>query len=165
MYLHVAIWMSWGIDFFFFFFVYLFSVSYFLKHFLSSHPHWSINYYVYDNFTAFRFTSVFPPEPHPLAKEKVDVARLQNFTPFCIQTREVMVQVWYHIDKFFRIWFCSVTDGVFISFYFYFLLLSSWKAQGIGQWMMYLLKRLSLLSYLKLRRGIHSGFFFGICSI
>ncbi|GLT39138.1 hypothetical protein SLA2020_133450 [Shorea laevis] len=43
--------------------------------------------------SAFRFTSVFPPEPHPLAKEKVDVARLQNFTPFCIQTLEVMVQL------------------------------------------------------------------------
>lgn len=43
--------------------------------------------------SAFRSTSVFPPEPHPLAKEKVDVARLQNIIPFCIQPLEVMIQL------------------------------------------------------------------------
>ncbi|XP_021273608.1 nucleolar protein 6 [Herrania umbratica] len=43
--------------------------------------------------SAFRFTSVFPPEPHPLANKKVDVARLQNFTPFSVQSLEVMIQL------------------------------------------------------------------------
>ncbi|MBA0618159.1 hypothetical protein Godav_027542 [Gossypium davidsonii] len=42
--------------------------------------------------SAFRFTSVFPPEPHPLANKKVDVARLHNLTPFCVQSLEVMIQ-------------------------------------------------------------------------
>ncbi|MBA0560777.1 hypothetical protein Golob_017655, partial [Gossypium lobatum] len=39
--------------------------------------------------SAFRFTSVFPPEPHPLANKKVDVARLHNLTPFCVQSLEL----------------------------------------------------------------------------
>ncbi|OMO95209.1 Nrap protein [Corchorus capsularis] len=43
--------------------------------------------------SAFRSTAVFPPEPHPLANKKVDVARLQNFTPFCVQSLEVMIQL------------------------------------------------------------------------
>ncbi|XP_012491652.1 uncharacterized protein LOC105803799 isoform X2 [Gossypium raimondii] len=43
--------------------------------------------------SAFRFTSVFPPEPHPLASKKVDVARLHNLTPFCVQSLEVMIQL------------------------------------------------------------------------
>ncbi|XWS42061.1 hypothetical protein CRYUN_Cryun17cG0136500 [Craigia yunnanensis] len=43
--------------------------------------------------SAFRFTSVFPPEPHPLANKKVDLARLHNFTPFCVQSLEVMIQL------------------------------------------------------------------------
>ncbi|KAH1082116.1 hypothetical protein J1N35_021877 [Gossypium stocksii] len=43
--------------------------------------------------SAFRFTSVFPPEPHPLANKKSDVARLHNLTPFCVQSLEVMIQL------------------------------------------------------------------------
>ncbi|PON74894.1 Nrap protein [Parasponia andersonii] len=43
--------------------------------------------------SAFRFTSVFPPEPHPLANEKGDVLRLSRFTPSCIQPLEVMIQL------------------------------------------------------------------------
>ncbi|KAG8478251.1 hypothetical protein CXB51_028141 [Gossypium anomalum] len=46
--------------------------------------------------SAFRFTSVFPPEPHPLANKKVDVARLHNLTPFCVQSLEVMIQACYY---------------------------------------------------------------------
>ncbi|XWS45420.1 hypothetical protein CRYUN_Cryun15aG0135300 [Craigia yunnanensis] len=42
--------------------------------------------------SAFRFTSVFLPEPHPMANKKVDVARVHNFTPFCVQSLEVMIQ-------------------------------------------------------------------------
>ncbi|XP_058112388.1 uncharacterized protein LOC131255639 isoform X1 [Magnolia sinica] len=40
---------------------------------------------------AFRYTSVFPPEPHPLANEK-DVNRRSQFTT-CIQPVEVMIQL------------------------------------------------------------------------
>ncbi|XVE82616.1 hypothetical protein DITRI_Ditri16bG0020000 [Diplodiscus trichospermus] len=43
--------------------------------------------------SAFRFTSVFPPEPHPLANKKVDVARVNNLTPLCVQSLEVMIQL------------------------------------------------------------------------
>ncbi|XVF17901.1 hypothetical protein REPUB_Repub10bG0164600 [Reevesia pubescens] len=43
--------------------------------------------------SAFRFTSVFPPEPHPMANKKVDVARVHNFTPFCVRSLEVMIQL------------------------------------------------------------------------
>ncbi|KAL4354660.1 hypothetical protein GQ457_06G039830 [Hibiscus cannabinus] len=43
--------------------------------------------------SAFRYTSVFPPEPHPVANKKVDVARLHNLTPFCVQSLEVMIQL------------------------------------------------------------------------
>ncbi|KAE8655090.1 putative ADP-ribosylation factor [Hibiscus syriacus] len=42
--------------------------------------------------SAFRYTSVFPPETHPVANKKVDVARLHNLTPFCVQSLEVMIQ-------------------------------------------------------------------------
>ncbi|KAL0008143.1 hypothetical protein SO802_009645 [Lithocarpus litseifolius] len=38
---------------------------------------------------AFRFTSVFPPEPHPLAIDKGDVPRLQKLMPSCIQLLEL----------------------------------------------------------------------------
>uniref|UniRef100_A0A7N2KYS5 Uncharacterized protein n=1 Tax=Quercus lobata TaxID=97700 RepID=A0A7N2KYS5_QUELO len=38
---------------------------------------------------AFRFTSVFPPEPHPLAIDKGDVPRLQKLMPSCIQPLEL----------------------------------------------------------------------------
>ncbi|KAB1213028.1 Nucleolar protein 6 [Morella rubra] len=38
---------------------------------------------------AFRFTSVFPPEPHPLANDEVDVPRLRKLTPSCIQPLEL----------------------------------------------------------------------------
>ncbi|XP_022751385.1 nucleolar protein 6 isoform X2 [Durio zibethinus] len=43
--------------------------------------------------SAFRFTSVFPPEPHPMATKRVDGARVHNFTPFCVQSLEVMIQL------------------------------------------------------------------------
>ncbi|KAL5557295.1 hypothetical protein UlMin_039531 [Ulmus minor] len=43
--------------------------------------------------SAFRSTSVFPPEPHPLANEKGGVIRLHKFTPSCIQPVEVMIQL------------------------------------------------------------------------
>ncbi|GAB4846824.1 hypothetical protein Ancab_025831 [Ancistrocladus abbreviatus] len=42
---------------------------------------------------AFRFTSVFPPEPHPLIKDKGGVVRLQKPTSTCIQPLEVMIQL------------------------------------------------------------------------
>uniref|UniRef100_J3NBP4 Nucleolar protein 6 n=2 Tax=Oryza brachyantha TaxID=4533 RepID=J3NBP4_ORYBR len=42
---------------------------------------------------AFRHTSVFPPEPHPLAYEKKSSQRLPNFTATCIQSLEVMIQL------------------------------------------------------------------------
>uniref|UniRef100_A0A7N2M1W7 Nucleolar protein 6 n=1 Tax=Quercus lobata TaxID=97700 RepID=A0A7N2M1W7_QUELO len=38
---------------------------------------------------AFRFTSIFPPESHPLANDKGDVPRLQKLMPFCIQPLEL----------------------------------------------------------------------------
>uniref|UniRef100_A0A0E0BPH5 Uncharacterized protein n=1 Tax=Oryza glumipatula TaxID=40148 RepID=A0A0E0BPH5_9ORYZ len=41
---------------------------------------------------AFRHTSVFPPEPHPLAYEKRSSQRLPNFTATCMQSLEVMIQ-------------------------------------------------------------------------
>lgn len=43
--------------------------------------------------SAFRFTSVFPPEPHPLANERHTVSRLHKLTPSCIQPLEVMIQL------------------------------------------------------------------------
>ncbi|KAJ4714403.1 nucleolar protein 6 [Melia azedarach] len=42
--------------------------------------------------SAFRFTSVFPPEPHLLAIEKHSVSRLK-LIPTCIQPLEVMIQL------------------------------------------------------------------------
>ncbi|KAF4390253.1 hypothetical protein F8388_019908, partial [Cannabis sativa] len=39
--------------------------------------------------SAFRFTSVFPPEPHPLANEKGGAVRLSRFTSSCIQPLEL----------------------------------------------------------------------------
>ncbi|XP_057967920.1 uncharacterized protein LOC131157627 isoform X2 [Malania oleifera] len=42
---------------------------------------------------AFRFTSVYPPEPHPLAYEKGGVSKLQKLTSTCIQPLEVMIQL------------------------------------------------------------------------
>uniref|UniRef100_A0A0E0F9V8 Nucleolar protein 6 n=1 Tax=Oryza meridionalis TaxID=40149 RepID=A0A0E0F9V8_9ORYZ len=41
---------------------------------------------------AFRHTSVFPPEPHPLAYEKRSSQRLPNFTATCMRSLEVMIQ-------------------------------------------------------------------------
>ncbi|XP_010533807.1 PREDICTED: nucleolar protein 6 [Tarenaya hassleriana] len=43
--------------------------------------------------SALRFTSVFPPEPHPVANEKVDARRLHKLTPSCIPAMEVMIQL------------------------------------------------------------------------
>ncbi|XP_021908004.1 LOW QUALITY PROTEIN: nucleolar protein 6 [Carica papaya] len=43
--------------------------------------------------SAFRFTSVFPPEPHPLAREKVDTSRLHKLPQSCIQALDVMIQL------------------------------------------------------------------------
>ncbi|ESW28940.1 hypothetical protein PHAVU_002G030700 [Phaseolus vulgaris] len=43
--------------------------------------------------SAFRFTSVFPPEPHLLANEKIESLRLSKFVPSCVQALEVMIQL------------------------------------------------------------------------
>nr|KYP66767.1 Nucleolar protein 6 [Cajanus cajan] len=43
--------------------------------------------------SAFRFTSVFPPEPHLLANEKVESLRMNKVVPSCIQPLEVMIQL------------------------------------------------------------------------
>ncbi|CAN8328094.1 unnamed protein product [Cochlearia groenlandica] len=43
--------------------------------------------------SALRFTSVFPPEPHPVAYEKIDARRLHKLMPSCIPTMEVMIQL------------------------------------------------------------------------
>ncbi|MED6145906.1 hypothetical protein PIB30_029504 [Stylosanthes scabra] len=43
--------------------------------------------------SAFRFTSVFPPEPHLLANEKIESLRLNKYVPSCIQPLEVMIQL------------------------------------------------------------------------
>ncbi|KAJ1388814.1 Zinc finger, GRF-type [Sesbania bispinosa] len=43
--------------------------------------------------SAFRFTSVFPPEPHLLANEKIEPLRLNKLVPSCIQPLEVMIQL------------------------------------------------------------------------
>ncbi|KAF7828859.1 nucleolar protein 6-like isoform X1 [Senna tora] len=43
--------------------------------------------------SAFRFTSVFPPEPHLLANEKIESFRLSKSIPSCIQPLEVMIQM------------------------------------------------------------------------
>jgi len=53
------------------------------------------------SFTAFRFTSVFPPEPHHLANEKHESLRLNKLVPSCIQPLEVMIQVWLHAPVVF----------------------------------------------------------------
>ncbi|KAG8659917.1 nucleolar protein 6 isoform X2 [Manihot esculenta] len=42
---------------------------------------------------AFRFTSVFPPRPHPLATEKGHLPKLQKHISSCIQPLEVMIQL------------------------------------------------------------------------
>ncbi|KAL6222410.1 hypothetical protein ACLB2K_005802 [Fragaria x ananassa] len=41
----------------------------------------------------FRFSSVFPPEPHPLANEKGSSVKLNKFPPSCIRPLEVMIQL------------------------------------------------------------------------
>jgi len=51
-------------------------------------------FYTCCHLTAFRFTSVFPPEPHLLANEKIESLRLSKFVPSCVQALEVMIQVW-----------------------------------------------------------------------
>ncbi|CAJ2646395.1 unnamed protein product [Trifolium pratense] len=43
--------------------------------------------------SAFRFTSVFPPEPHLLANEKIESLRLNKLVPSCIQPLEIMIQL------------------------------------------------------------------------
>ncbi|KAG2376103.1 uncharacterized protein HKW66_Vig0157430 [Vigna angularis] len=43
--------------------------------------------------SAFRYTSVFPPEPHLLANEKIESLRLNKFVPSCIQALEVLIQL------------------------------------------------------------------------
>ncbi|KAJ7944284.1 Nucleolar protein 6 [Quillaja saponaria] len=43
--------------------------------------------------SAFRFTSVFPPEPHQLANEKINSLRLHKPIPSCIQPLEVVIQL------------------------------------------------------------------------
>ncbi|XP_004512044.1 uncharacterized protein [Cicer arietinum] len=43
--------------------------------------------------SAFRFTSVFPPEPHLLANEKVESLRLNKLVPSCIQPLDIMIQL------------------------------------------------------------------------
>lgn len=43
--------------------------------------------------SAFRFTSVFPPEPHLLANEKIGSLRLNKLVPSCIQPLEIMIQL------------------------------------------------------------------------
>lgn len=50
--------------------------------------------------SAFRHTSVFPPEPHPLAFEKSSNKRPPNFVATCLQPLEVMIQVIYMIFSF-----------------------------------------------------------------
>lgn len=42
---------------------------------------------------AFRFTSVYPPEPHPLATENSVLSRSQKLKSTCIQPLEVMIQL------------------------------------------------------------------------
>ncbi|XP_050228407.1 uncharacterized protein LOC126677694 [Mercurialis annua] len=42
---------------------------------------------------AFRFTSVFPPKPHPLASDKDYVPRSHKLLSSCIQPLEVMIQL------------------------------------------------------------------------
>ncbi|KAK6922708.1 Nrap protein, domain 6, partial [Dillenia turbinata] len=43
--------------------------------------------------SAFRFTSVFPPEPHPLAYENGATPKLQKLLSTCIQPLEIMIQL------------------------------------------------------------------------
>ncbi|XP_038701272.1 nucleolar protein 6 isoform X2 [Tripterygium wilfordii] len=43
--------------------------------------------------SAFRLTSVFLPEPHPLVNEKGNLTRLRTQCPSCIQPLEVMIQL------------------------------------------------------------------------
>ncbi|XP_019423401.1 PREDICTED: nucleolar protein 6 isoform X2 [Lupinus angustifolius] len=43
--------------------------------------------------SAFRLTSVFPPEPHLLANEKFESPRVNKFVPSCIPPLEVMIQL------------------------------------------------------------------------
>ncbi|XP_038874530.1 nucleolar protein 6 [Benincasa hispida] len=44
--------------------------------------------------SAFRYTSVYPPEPHPLAEEKASGLQIQKtFAPSCIHPLEVMIQL------------------------------------------------------------------------
>lgn len=42
---------------------------------------------------AFRHTSVFPPQPHPLAYETKSGKKLPKSATTCIPTLEVMIQV------------------------------------------------------------------------
>lgn len=43
--------------------------------------------------SAFRFTSVFPPEPHPLAGEKSFISSSVKVAATCVQTMEVLIQL------------------------------------------------------------------------
>ncbi|KAH9309820.1 hypothetical protein KI387_037731, partial [Taxus chinensis] len=43
--------------------------------------------------SAFRHTSVFPPMPHPLAKEKVQQEKSHKLISTCVQPLEVMIQL------------------------------------------------------------------------
>ncbi|KAK7406701.1 hypothetical protein VNO78_08331 [Psophocarpus tetragonolobus] len=43
--------------------------------------------------SAFRFTSVFPPEPHLLANEKMESFKVNKLVPSCVQPLEVMIQL------------------------------------------------------------------------
>ncbi|CAN7033479.1 unnamed protein product [Brassica rapa subsp. trilocularis] len=43
--------------------------------------------------SALRLTSVFPPEPHPLACGKIDAQKQHRVMPSCIPTMEVMIQL------------------------------------------------------------------------
>lgn len=70
------------------------------------------------SFTAFRFTSVFPPEPHLLANEKIESLRLNKLVPSCIQPLEIMIQVWFYApvllneltyaQELYKHFFCSL---------------------------------------------------------
>ncbi|XP_021718015.1 nucleolar protein 6-like [Chenopodium quinoa] len=43
--------------------------------------------------SAFRFTSVFPPEPHPLAGDKTFISRSVKVAATCVQPVEVLIQL------------------------------------------------------------------------
>ena len=80
-------------------------------------------------FTAFRFTSVFPPEPHYLANENVESLRLSKTIPSCIQPLEVMIQVWLYAKVLFyeHVFYGQFMRTTIFSY--------SWKVLGTGLWM------------------------------